>query len=305
MNSPCAAPSPLEKFGGKYKLIPLNNTEIQPNQNKGRKTWKSAVDQCKVVECNDPVILIVNEHLNFLVGASWVPLIQHTFNVTSLPNSYDKIMAWLTVFRNPETKPSWVHAFEWTLHTRFADVISILVGSDIDCPELSSSDGLLFSTRNKYRKSPHLSTILRKMYKAGTLYFPNEDYVEKGGDLRGWAEQGLLLINDPPCIIPKRGGNIGVNYGIPEWGTILVPLIFNLMCYIDAPLRVCVIGDKAQSKYWDILQDVEIKHKKERGVATLYQVTLTKTGFGSKFSPTDAFGGICYRKDGQKFDFTK
>lgn len=265
-----------------YKVVEIN----QNDQQKYRNTWKFAVEECKRIKSNVPVIFVVSDLLNFLVGESWVPLLKHTFNVTSLALEHDKQMAWLSVLLHTEAKPSWEHIFEWTLHTRFVDIAAILIGADENAGALNG-DGLLFSA---YKRTPHLKIIHEKMRTEG-MFAAAGNIPPLGSNLRGWASQGVLLINCIPCKIHHI--TVKPFNSLPEWGTVLVPLLSNVMMYYDKPLKVCIIGSQADRMFSKWLHEIKVRHKRERGAKVEYKVILEKTGEGNQFCAKKAFANIC------------
>ncbi|MBR5899884.1 MAG: uracil-DNA glycosylase [Clostridia bacterium] len=103
--------------------------------------------------------------------------------------SYQKLREFLKEeYSNRTVYPDMFNIFNSMKHTAFKDIKAVILGQD-PYHEEGQAMGLSFSVPSGIKKPPSLVNIYKEIQAELNIQMP------ESGDLSGWAEQGVLLLN--------------------------------------------------------------------------------------------------------------
>ncbi len=119
------------------------------------------------------------------ITEEWDELLQDLFE----SESYKSLRAFLKKeYSERVIYPDMYDIFNSMKITAFKDIKAVILGQD-PYHEKGQAMGLAFSVPNGIQKPPSLVNIYKEISAETGLSLPD------GGDLRGWAKQGILLLN--------------------------------------------------------------------------------------------------------------
>ncbi|XP_076867406.1 uracil-DNA glycosylase [Brachyhypopomus gauderio] len=166
----------------------MSQEESVTNDRPGRNGPQLTTEQLRRMERNRRAALgrLAARNVSVPIGESWRDHIEAEF---SKPY-FTKLMSFIAeerkrfpVYPNPE------QVFFWTKLCAFEDVKVVVLGQD-PYPRRGQAHGLCFSVPKPTAPPPSLENIFTE------LAVDIEDFRHPGhGDLTGWAQQGVLLLN--------------------------------------------------------------------------------------------------------------
>tara|TARA_B100001250_G_scaffold83417_1_gene68818 strand:+ start:17063 stop:17764 length:702 start_codon:yes stop_codon:yes gene_type:complete len=132
-----------------------------------------------------------------LIHNDWDTILEHEFQ----KKSFKKLMNTINNERDNHTIfPSQANVFRALKASSFSKTKVVIIGQD-PYHSVGQADGLAFSVPNGQKTPPSLCNILKELQ--SDLQIP----ITRSGNLDGWANQGVLLLNTILTVREKEAGS--------------------------------------------------------------------------------------------------